>query len=517
MNTTQAQQKALNDALVGPTDRLEFGKYNMRLKTDIKPKEATFQVVLDALALTPFYKAFLITVEDPAIYMQEFWAIISVHRKNIDYVYLLWEDFLFQVENKDAKKTNKMSYPKFTKIIINHFMSNDQSISRRNKMFWHTARDDTIKLISNTSQKKKPVQATEGTRLKSKAKVAKFDKKKQPSKMPKAKGLNVLSEVALTESEQIKLATKRSKTQFHSSHASGSGDGVDTQSKNESWGFSDEEDDDDEHDFEDDADDNDDEHDFEDDADDNDDEHDFEDDADDNDDDGDDNDDDGDDNNDNDDDDDKNEDDEESDSERTESDSIKIPVLDQSGTEHHQEEEDDSERELYRDLNVNLRIKDVDMSDAVQGGAEQLNKTTEPMHSSSVSSEITNKLLNFDKPPPADNVISSLIDTAVTSTRTVPPPPPFFNPLQHEATPTPTTTTSPTMTLLEIPDFASLFRFDQRVSTLEAKMSEFNQTSQFAKVVSSISGIVDMYFAPKMKEAVDVAVQLQTNKLREEA
>nr|GEZ47874.1 hypothetical protein [Tanacetum cinerariifolium] len=48
---------------------------------------------------------------------------------------------------------------------------------------------------------------------------------------PKSKGLAVLSEVALTEAEQLKLTTKRSKTQFHSSHASGSGDGVDTQSK----------------------------------------------------------------------------------------------------------------------------------------------------------------------------------------------------------------------------------------------------------------------------------------------
>ncbi|GKC49368.1 hypothetical protein Tco_1072113 [Tanacetum coccineum] len=77
----------------------------------------------------------------------------------------------------------------------------------------------------------KPVQATKGTRLKSKAKVAKSDKKKKPANMPKAKGLEVLSKVALTEVEQLKLATKRSKTQFHSSHASGSGDGVDTQSK----------------------------------------------------------------------------------------------------------------------------------------------------------------------------------------------------------------------------------------------------------------------------------------------
>ncbi|GJZ16791.1 putative reverse transcriptase domain-containing protein, partial [Tanacetum coccineum] len=79
-NTTQAQQKALDDALVAPVDRLEFGKCNMRLKIDIKPKEATFQVVLDALALTLFYRAFLITADVPTIYMQEFWATTSVHR-----------------------------------------------------------------------------------------------------------------------------------------------------------------------------------------------------------------------------------------------------------------------------------------------------------------------------------------------------------------------------------------------------------------------------------------------------
>ncbi|GKF01961.1 hypothetical protein Tco_0028884 [Tanacetum coccineum] len=83
MNTTQAQQKALDDALVTPAGRLEFGKCNMRLKTDIKPKEATFQVMLDALALTPFYRAFLITAYVPSIYIQEFWATASVHRSSI--------------------------------------------------------------------------------------------------------------------------------------------------------------------------------------------------------------------------------------------------------------------------------------------------------------------------------------------------------------------------------------------------------------------------------------------------
>ncbi|GJW66022.1 putative reverse transcriptase domain-containing protein [Tanacetum coccineum] len=51
------------------------------------------------------------------------------------------------------------------------------------------------KANSDTSPKKKPVQATKGTRLKSKARVAKPDKKKQPPKKTKAKGLTILSEI----------------------------------------------------------------------------------------------------------------------------------------------------------------------------------------------------------------------------------------------------------------------------------------------------------------------------------
>nr|GEU49096.1 hypothetical protein [Tanacetum cinerariifolium] len=342
MNTTQAQHKALDDALVAPTDRLEFEKCNMRLKTDIKQKEATFQVVMDALALTPFYQAFLITADfeelllehdilsfirdlghtgdihyitDVSIdYLHQPWRTFSTiikiclsgkdtayekiclsraqilwgmyNNKNIDYLYLLWEDFLFQVKNEETKKTNKMLYPIFTKVIIDYFMSKDQSISRRNKMFWYTDLDDTMftsmtcvnrhektqvygvilpqhltnqamlesiayktyypyaygektpkpkyvrkKAYSDTSPKKKTTQATKGSKLKSSANMAKFNKKKQPAKMPKTKGLAVLSEVTLTEAEQIKLATKRSKKYFYMSHASGSGDGVDNQSK----------------------------------------------------------------------------------------------------------------------------------------------------------------------------------------------------------------------------------------------------------------------------------------------
>nr|GFA91537.1 hypothetical protein [Tanacetum cinerariifolium] len=44
------------------------------------------------------------------------------------------------------------------------------------------------KADSDTSPKQKPVQANKGTGIKTKDKVAKSDKKKQPAKMPKAKG-----------------------------------------------------------------------------------------------------------------------------------------------------------------------------------------------------------------------------------------------------------------------------------------------------------------------------------------
>ncbi|GKF52570.1 hypothetical protein Tco_0159480, partial [Tanacetum coccineum] len=57
-----------------------------------------------------------------------------------------------------------------------------------------------------------------GKRVKATAKVAKSGKKKQP-----APGLETLSDIALTEVEQMKIATNRSLIQTHSSHVSGSG------------------------------------------------------------------------------------------------------------------------------------------------------------------------------------------------------------------------------------------------------------------------------------------------------
>nr|GEZ93827.1 hypothetical protein [Tanacetum cinerariifolium] len=34
------------------------------------------------------------------------------HKKNVDFAYLMWENFVYQVEHKDAKKSNEMYYPR---------------------------------------------------------------------------------------------------------------------------------------------------------------------------------------------------------------------------------------------------------------------------------------------------------------------------------------------------------------------------------------------------------------------
>ncbi|GKG39936.1 hypothetical protein Tco_0466713, partial [Tanacetum coccineum] len=52
-------------------------------------------------------------------------------------------------------------------------------------------------------------------------------KKKTKAKADTGKGLKVLSEVALSEEAQLKEVLRRSKQDFHISHASGSGDGTD--------------------------------------------------------------------------------------------------------------------------------------------------------------------------------------------------------------------------------------------------------------------------------------------------
>nr|GEZ45110.1 hypothetical protein [Tanacetum cinerariifolium] len=137
---------------------------------------------------------------------------------------------------------------------------------------------------------------------------------------------------------------------------------------------------------------------------------------------------------------------------------------------------EDEDEELYRDVNINLEGRDVQMTDV---------HTTQEFEDTHVTLTLVNP-----------NDIDSLFELT-----------PWVD-VQASTTVAPLTLTAPTFPPPTIPTISQ---------TLEANFSEFVQTNQFARVVSSILGIVKRYIDQRMNEAVKVAVQIQSDRLRDEA
>ncbi|GKF63047.1 hypothetical protein Tco_0183101, partial [Tanacetum coccineum] len=168
---------------------------------------------------------------------------------------------------------------------------------------------------------------------------------------------------------------------------------------------------------------------------------------------------------------------------------------------------EDQGNEADRDTNANLEGRDDVKADVVLP------------QSSSVSSGFISNMLNPNQDTGVDAIFgqhaeaTSQIDipiTAIAEPSFFAPSnrPPTSNPLfiQLQQPPILTPATTPSSPPQNLPDFASLFSFDNRLKTLEDNFSEFRQTNQYADALSSIPGIVDQYLANKLKEAVDVAV-----------
>ncbi|GKC24422.1 hypothetical protein Tco_1026572 [Tanacetum coccineum] len=60
--------------------------------------------------------------------------------ENVDYLELIWEDFAFQIDHRMEKKSRRetMPFPRFTKVIINHFLSQYKSLSKLKFQHYHT-------------------------------------------------------------------------------------------------------------------------------------------------------------------------------------------------------------------------------------------------------------------------------------------------------------------------------------------------------------------------------------------
>ncbi|GJX36780.1 retrovirus-related pol polyprotein from transposon TNT 1-94 [Tanacetum coccineum] len=447
--------KALDDALVAPVDYLEFGKCNIRLKTDIKLKEATFQVVLDALALTPFYHALLITVDVPAIYSKNFGLQFFNYKQKFEDL-PLEHDILSFI--RDLGHTRDITY--LTDVNVDYYMKLLEIICYRHQQ----ELTNRAMLESNAYKtyyafafgEKTPKPKTSNLQRKTKAKGFSCD------------GVNTQSKVPDKQQQKTSCTYKGTDT------IPGVPDVLIYESKSakESWGVSKDEDEDDENNSDDLSDKGDDDND-------------------------------GNDGNDCDDDDANDDDKQEGD------DTINDDKETDKDEKMDKDKDDEVTKELYKVSRFEQEEEDAHVT---LTPVLDTQKTGGPTQSSSIPSNFTSKLLNLDVPSTADNEIASLMDTTaqhviaileITSsfTTTVPLPHPIFNPLQQEATLTHTPTTSETTTSLPaLLDFDSIFKFNERVFK-EKDVSEIKQVDQYAQALSSIPAIVDRLLDKKLGEA----------------
>nr|GEY93921.1 hypothetical protein [Tanacetum cinerariifolium] len=203
---------------------------------------------------------------------------------NVDYVAILWEDFMYQADNREISSARKehMPYPRFTKVIINHFISKDNTISMRNMINVHTVRETLLgilKFVSKTEDYQKyralipdgvinqdiklstafktyldyatgkapfkkarkfkkpasPKLKTIPTFLKEPTQKDTPDKsvskKKALAKVDRGKGIEFLSDVVLLEDAQLKKNLRKSKRETHKLQDSGLSEGADFKSE----------------------------------------------------------------------------------------------------------------------------------------------------------------------------------------------------------------------------------------------------------------------------------------------
>ncbi|GJV74741.1 hypothetical protein Tco_1506325 [Tanacetum coccineum] len=245
MDNTRAQQKALDDELVAPANRLKIGKGNLRLSSNLKSKEPTLQVVLDALKLTPFYKAFEITADVTEIYMQEFWVTVSRHHSSLR--------FKLNGKSITVRKLQLLSYD--TRICLNYqvydailpqHLTNQAMLKSEAYMTYHAYAAGEKTLKPKSTKKKADSESspkTSTTQLLRKMNqdllLREVTTCKNECNLHKSKGLTVLSEVALTEAEQMKIGVPDVPT-------------YEFDDEKNSWKSSDEEDDDEDNDDDDD-------------------------------------------------------------------------------------------------------------------------------------------------------------------------------------------------------------------------------------------------------------------------
>nr|GEX79271.1 uncharacterized mitochondrial protein AtMg00810-like [Tanacetum cinerariifolium] len=511
MDTTIKQQAAMDEALVLHAQRLRIGRSNFRLLSDIKSKESTLQLVYDVMRICPFFKAFLIDNKNHIVNLESFRDMLHIcsrfHGQSFDEP--PFEEEILTIirflRHSAATRTltdvniNKLYQPWRSFVaIINKCLTRKSSgydslrLSQaqilRNKANWHYVRDDhmfsTIKLVSRHQKTQQfgallPIKLTNeeiknsnaykeyyaiaigATPPKPKASAKRTRSSSDTSITPPTAAASPRL-IASSKGKQTAKASKSLST--HISQASGSGADEGTGANDEGKDGDDDE--------EDEGDDGEERGEY---------------------------------------------DDEYAEETRDEESFDHIPQTPKNSDDKGNGEEDlglnvcreeghveeDEEDELYRDVNINqgrgiqanLEVEDshVTLTSVNPDGMESIFETTSQM-------DVQTPTSVAPLPISAPTMTPSTIAT-ITTTSQAPVLP---------------TTVSSTI-IQKLLNFGSLFLFDDRLRSLEANFSEAMQTNQFARAVSAITGIVQRYMDQRMNKAVKVAIQIQSDSLRDES
>ncbi|GJS69615.1 hypothetical protein Tco_0702456 [Tanacetum coccineum] len=512
ISSITSQQAKFDLELVPKEKRLEIGKCNRRLNPGKTQRELTFQVVLDALALTLCYSSFLTTAYVLEVYMHQFWDSIHkhdtsyrVHAQDFDELptdEVIMSFFKELGHTREIKSItdvviDQMHQPWRTfATIINKSLSEkksglDKLCLSKAKILWgmyYKKNVDYVELLwedftYQIDNKGVVIKDTPGMSISKKNALAKVDR---------GKGIELLSDAALLEEAQL-LSRKESKKLTSFKKVAQVRELILNQSKDEHENDNkddkgSENDDDDSNDAQ--------------------------------------------------------------DSERTDLDEEENPNrnLNVDKEEETQEEEevhtpeyfvptdeetDDENKEfdneeyddLYKDVNMRSKVAerkevgkgDVEMTDATRESGSQgksyeqvikdahvtlttLQKTEGSKQSSSVSLDFASKFIILDNVPPVVDEVASMMNS----------------------TPTPELTIEAYTTLIPaIPNFFSLFGFDHRVSTLENELSQLKQVDHSAQILTSIRSqipvMVDDHLSTRIGFSTQTALQSYTIEFEKKA
>ncbi|GKD61264.1 hypothetical protein Tco_1298773 [Tanacetum coccineum] len=161
------------------------------------------------------------------------------HQKNMDYVELLWEDFIYQIDNKAYKKQEKMMHTSKDDYLINtlRFVSAREETQiygvilpeslTSPEMKETKAYKTYLEPLGKSERVKRP--AKKSTQAPARGVVIRetpeipVSKKKESMDVARGKGIKLLSDVALTKEAQYEEVRRKSMRDFHKTHLSGYG------------------------------------------------------------------------------------------------------------------------------------------------------------------------------------------------------------------------------------------------------------------------------------------------------